>query len=1188
MEQSVNQFNKGLQMDSHPMVQGNDTLTDALNATFITMNGNEVVLQNDMGNRRIDNAYLPAGYEPVGIKEYGGVIYVAAYNPITGRGQIGSFPSPQRKLSIGNNQGEDLDLNMFIEQIPGGLYKVATRNITIPISDDVVLHTGDKFSVYSNNISNLIQYLTKPGDVKNNLFTFQIGLFNSQNEFVDISDKLKLKNLGTESDPYDYYIWDDNGVNDLSYSINDAEFNKNRNALAINTYSYKMSSPLYLRAILNAPTNITYNIDGEKDGNNLTIFLEVTYTYNCLDDINNNHFSILFNNIQQNPQGTFNSVYNEEQNNYSVTLNYEFTVQNNTSQFHYDIDFLLLNNYSEWSSKNIILSEFSVSADLDTTKLHSDLVELNGYRYYVDTNNKKIILDIDINSYPKKNSSYAIYPIIYKDEEDYYELTEYKLSTTDNKPKSGTYQLEIYYDTIISAQHNNSLTGITLEYGYKYKIGFEQYGPVTTTNIVNAQGDNSGLFIITPLFNGNYIGTSSYKSTTLTNNGGYNYDLAKNDYIKDFSTIKYLILSPILSTTSSQQIYGRTIQKEGQYVYELSESGKKTYNIKESYMSDTNINVGVTLNNAELYPQEVLNALQLGSVRINDVYRYINGNEFEIDNNFEYSENLTEIRGDYYDETTDPVIEITQHNTVNNNIIQIQSDITINNYVKGELVENNNIICNRVITSLFDFVKSRYFSKNNNLRCNIEPPYICIDWEGDDYIEVVVDSAMFKNNTFGENGTSVLNPNYTKSNQNQINEILKSNSENFLLLDYNSADIAIGDGPGFIADKTNEHIQGIRKIWMKVSEKEYTPVMVEQWAPASNENLEEVVFNLNYNSNGGQSDYNSNGGQDVKTIINPFAYVFTRIPHYYAYSQDGITLDKNVINYQKLIKTKEFNIPSLLKVLLTGEVTLRSDNNNNYYFQLENQSYTTDANVEIPEPNLESTEGIDEYLEKIGNLSFDCVLSRPTTNLYDSERVIEYEDREGNLFDPLYVYYQFDETKSPSKFQKSYKAKTFYTSDLKQNMPELKSSDELYHSSNGRVHPYINPNVISSVERQELVVRSKIGWLTNESVIASKVADLRSDNYLTVKPQSTSSYLIVDYPPYMVDNPPLHPGQYYWDKDFTYAQYEEHNPMFVWTPLTCKNIFNQESIMEYKLYKINRNSDCPLDSGWISADECYN
>jgi hypothetical protein len=72
-------------MDTNPMVQNNDTLTGALNATFITQNGNEVILQNDMGNRRVDNAVLPDGYEPVGIQEYGGIIYIAAYNPVTNR-----------------------------------------------------------------------------------------------------------------------------------------------------------------------------------------------------------------------------------------------------------------------------------------------------------------------------------------------------------------------------------------------------------------------------------------------------------------------------------------------------------------------------------------------------------------------------------------------------------------------------------------------------------------------------------------------------------------------------------------------------------------------------------------------------------------------------------------------------------------------------------------------------------------------------------------------------------------------------------------------------------------------------------------------------------------------------------------------------------------------------------------------
>jgi len=95
------------------MVQSNDTLSDCINGTFITMNGNEMLLQNDMGNRRVDNAFLPSGYEPVGIKEYGGIIYIAAYNPITGRSQIGSFPSPERRISKvdDNDLGATVDFN---------------------------------------------------------------------------------------------------------------------------------------------------------------------------------------------------------------------------------------------------------------------------------------------------------------------------------------------------------------------------------------------------------------------------------------------------------------------------------------------------------------------------------------------------------------------------------------------------------------------------------------------------------------------------------------------------------------------------------------------------------------------------------------------------------------------------------------------------------------------------------------------------------------------------------------------------------------------------------------------------------------------------------------------------------------------------------------------------------------------
>ena len=40
-KQTSNTFNEGLVKDYHPLTVPNNTLTDALNATFVTMNGND-------------------------------------------------------------------------------------------------------------------------------------------------------------------------------------------------------------------------------------------------------------------------------------------------------------------------------------------------------------------------------------------------------------------------------------------------------------------------------------------------------------------------------------------------------------------------------------------------------------------------------------------------------------------------------------------------------------------------------------------------------------------------------------------------------------------------------------------------------------------------------------------------------------------------------------------------------------------------------------------------------------------------------------------------------------------------------------------------------------------------------------------------------------------------------------------
>lgn len=100
VQESTNTFSDGLISDLSSLTTPNTVLTDALNATLLTFNGNELVLQNDMGNTKImvpgtelDPEYvqLPEGFIPIGMKEHGGVLYIVSTNGTFI--EIGSFPS---------------------------------------------------------------------------------------------------------------------------------------------------------------------------------------------------------------------------------------------------------------------------------------------------------------------------------------------------------------------------------------------------------------------------------------------------------------------------------------------------------------------------------------------------------------------------------------------------------------------------------------------------------------------------------------------------------------------------------------------------------------------------------------------------------------------------------------------------------------------------------------------------------------------------------------------------------------------------------------------------------------------------------------------------------------------------------------------------------------------------------------
>ena len=99
-----------------------------------------------MGNGRVETAYLPAGYVPVGIKEYGGIIYVASYNPLTNKGQIGSFPSPERNISSQELERAKVIISPSNFKYLNGILDQTIVKVEI-FPKDTILRSGDKFTI---------------------------------------------------------------------------------------------------------------------------------------------------------------------------------------------------------------------------------------------------------------------------------------------------------------------------------------------------------------------------------------------------------------------------------------------------------------------------------------------------------------------------------------------------------------------------------------------------------------------------------------------------------------------------------------------------------------------------------------------------------------------------------------------------------------------------------------------------------------------------------------------------------------------------------------------------------------------------------------------------------------------------------------------------------------------------------
>lgn len=341
--QAQNTFNEGMVLDNHPLMTPNTVLTDALNATLVTMNGNEMVLQNDMGNARVENAKLPPGYIPIGMKEYGGIIYIACYNPLTNKGQIGCFPSPQRQKTA--TQISEItptfkfpDVTYIKEENGEKWYKINSLLTKCEIfPKGTIIRSGDKFSVglpiasmfgtdnidstgehYISNYDNVENGLVKTP--MNRMYTFGVATLDNNGQLRDITSQLKRYKGGQQvqfsnidSDLYKFncgYWQNEMSTEGKDGLVSSELMNQTSVQSKLNTYNSKLFGRLFLYAKYNAIDSVDISIVGYKkseitndiknpiylntknqdDNKNIikidspiVLFIYANYKYNCPD-----------------------------------------------------------------------------------------------------------------------------------------------------------------------------------------------------------------------------------------------------------------------------------------------------------------------------------------------------------------------------------------------------------------------------------------------------------------------------------------------------------------------------------------------------------------------------------------------------------------------------------------------------------------------------------------------------------------------------------------------------------------------------------------------------------------------------------------------------------------------------------------------------------------------------------------
>lgn len=264
-EQTVNTFENGIIMDLEPLKVPKSSLTNALNATLLTFNDNENSLQCDMGNGRVETAYLPSGYVPIGTTSLGGIIYIVSYNPIDKKCQIGSFPSPERNITSNKLRESGLFLynGLFVSD-NGDIIRTLYKGLLC----DFTLNPGDKFLVQGSykektegdkdEYEHISYYDDKQSNIKEEWLTLELATLDSNGRLIYLKDLNKYDHPSNDRQ-YILKVKKNNSINTPTQNVDDYRYIIGAD---YNIFNTKISGQLYLVAQLNVPDsfNVTYNI----------------------------------------------------------------------------------------------------------------------------------------------------------------------------------------------------------------------------------------------------------------------------------------------------------------------------------------------------------------------------------------------------------------------------------------------------------------------------------------------------------------------------------------------------------------------------------------------------------------------------------------------------------------------------------------------------------------------------------------------------------------------------------------------------------------------------------------------------------------------------------------------------------------------------------------------------------------